>query len=110
MAVLVLAACGGSNDNSNSTPHLITNIAVPYSASPAFSFDISYADQGKYFLADRNNKAVDVVDTATNKLVAQIPGGFAGNGATTTDSGPDGLIGLPGTSTLFVGDVIASRF
>ena len=105
MVALMLAACGGSDDSSNSTPHLITNIAVPNSTSPSFSFDISYADQGKYFLADRNNKAVDVVDTATNKLIAQIPGGFAGNGATTTDSGPDGLIGLPGTSTLYAGDV-----
>jgi hypothetical protein len=83
----------------------VTNIAVPNSASPAFSFDISYVDQGKYFLADRNNKAVDVVDTSTNKLIAQIPGGFTGNGATTTSSGPDGLIGLPGTSTLYAGDV-----
>jgi hypothetical protein len=105
IAACLLAACGGSDNNGSSTPHLITNIAVPNSASPAFSFDISYADQGKYFLADRNNKAVDVVDTGTNKLIAQIPGGFAGNGATTTDSGPDGLIGLPGTSTLYVGDV-----
>jgi hypothetical protein len=105
IAAFLLAACGGSDNNSNSSPHLITNIAVPNSASPAFSFDISYVDQGKYFLADRNNKAVDVVDTGTNKLIAQIPGGFAGNGATTTDSGPDGLIGLPGTSTLYVGDV-----
>jgi hypothetical protein len=101
----LLAACGGSDNNNSSSPHLVTNIAVPNSASPAFSFDISYVDQGKYFLADRNNKAVDVVDTSTNKLIAQIPGGFAGNGATTTSSGPDGLIGLPGTSTLYVGDV-----
>src|ERR1700709_1161630 len=106
LVACLLAACGGSDNNNNSSsPHLVTNIAVPNSASPAFSFDISYVDQGKYFLADRNNKAVDVVDTSTNKLIAQIPGGFAGNGATTTSSGPDGLIGLPGTSTLYVGDV-----
>jgi hypothetical protein len=105
----LLAACGGSDNNNSSSPHLVTNIAVPNTATPAFSFDISYADQGKYYLADRNNKAVDVVDTSTNKLIAQIPGGFAGNGATTSNSGPDGLIGLPGTSTLYVGDVNAVK-
>src|ERR1700709_2195002 len=63
----LLAACGGSDNNNSSSPHLVTNIAVPNSASPAFSFDISYVDQGKYFLADRNNKAVDVVDRGTTK-------------------------------------------
>ena len=105
----LLAACGGSDNNNSSSPHLVTNIAVPNSTTPAFSFDIGYADQGKYFLADRNNKAVDVVDTASNKLIAQMTGSFAGNGATTSSSGPDGLVGLPGTSTLYVGDVNAVK-
>ncbi|WP_231937355.1 YncE family protein [Caballeronia udeis] len=105
----LLAACGGSDNNNSSVPHLVTNIAVPNSTTPAFSFDIGYADQGKYFLADRNNKAVDVVDTASNKLIAQMTGSFAGNGATTSSSGPDGLVGLPGTNTLYVGDVNAVK-
>jgi hypothetical protein len=105
----LLAACGGSDNNNSSSPHLVTNIAVPNSTTPAFSFDIGYADQGKYFLADRNNKAVDVVDTASNKLIAQMTGSFAGNGATTSSSGPDGLVGLPGTNTLYVGDVNAVK-
>jgi hypothetical protein len=112
----MLAACGGSNHSNStppstasSTPHLVTNIAVPNATTPAFSFDISYADHGRYFLADRNNKAVDVVDTSSNQLIAQIPGNFTGIGATTENSGPDGLVGLPGTSTLYVGDVNAAK-
>jgi hypothetical protein len=118
LASCVLAACGGSDHNSSnppaptaasSVPHLVTNIAVPNAASPAFSFDISFADHGRYFLADRNNKTVDVVDTSSNQLVAQIPGNFTGIGATTENSGPDGLVGLPGTSTLYVGDVNAVK-
>jgi hypothetical protein len=116
ISACLLAACGGSDSHSNPTPannsngpHLITNIAVPNAASPAFSFDISYADSGRYFLSDRNNKAVDVVDTSSNQLVAQIPGNFTGIGATTENSGPDGLVGLPGTSTLFAGDVNAAK-
>jgi hypothetical protein len=117
LAACVLAACGGSNHSnstppstaSSSTPHLVTNIAVPNATTPAFSFDISYADHGRYFLADRNNKAVDVVDTSSNQLIAQIPGNFTGIGATTENSGPDGLVGLPGTSTIYVGDVNAAK-
>jgi hypothetical protein len=118
IAACLMTACGGSDNNNNSNPtpnanssgpHLITNIAVPNAASPAFSFDISFADHGRYFLADRNNKAVDVVDTSSNQLVAQIPGNFTGIGASTENSGPDGLVGLPGTSTLYVGDVNAVK-
>jgi hypothetical protein len=100
----MLAGCGGG-DNSNSGPRVVATIAVPNSPSPPFNFDIGYADSGKYYLADRSNSAVDVVDTKTNTLVTQIKGNFAGIGATTDSSGPDGLVGIPGTNTLYVGDV-----
>jgi hypothetical protein len=100
----LISGCGGSN-NSNSGPRIVSTIAVPNSASPPFNFDISYADSGKYYLADRNNTAVDVVDTKTNTLTAQIKGPYAGIGATSDTSGPDGLVGIPGTNTIYVGDV-----
>src|ERR1700709_837481 len=95
IVVCLVAACGGSNDNSTQ-PHLVTNIVVPNATNPPFPFDVSYADHGRYFLADRNNKAVDVVDTSTNKLIEQIPGGFFGIGASLDTSGPKGLGGFPG--------------
>jgi hypothetical protein len=100
----LIAGCGGS-DNSNNGPRIVSTISVPNSASPPFNFDISYADSGKYYLADRNNTAVDVVDTKTNTLIAQIKGPYAGIGATSNASGPDGLVGIPGTNTIYVGDV-----
>jgi hypothetical protein len=103
-----LAGCGGG-DNSSSVaptpPKLLTNIAVPNASSPPFSFDIGYVEAGKYFLSDRNSKAVDVVDTKSNTLIAQIPGPFTGAGATTDESGPDGIVGITGTHTIYVGDV-----
>src|SRR5258708_18084646 len=42
-----------------------------------YSFDISWVDQRSrtYYLADRSNLAVDVVDTKTGKLVAQLQAG-----------------------------------
>lgn len=103
-----LSGCGGGGDKpqaSATPPKLVTNIAVPNATSPAFSFDISYAENGFYYLADRNNKAVDVVDTQSNTLAAQIAGSFAGIGATTDTSGPDGIVGVTGAHTLYVGDV-----
>src|SRR6266436_3354204 len=70
-------------------------------------FDISFVDPviGQYFLADRTNKAVDVVDTATNTLVTQLKAtppfaGFTGNNDT---SGPDGVITV-GHKEVWAGD------
>jgi hypothetical protein len=52
-------------------------------ASPAtkmYSFDISFVDpaNGLYYLADRSNKALDVIDTTTDTLFGQIGGSAAG--------------------------------
>ncbi|WP_207004082.1 YncE family protein [Trinickia mobilis] len=113
MTVLLLAAAlagcgGGSGDDPSAAPtppKLLTNIAVPNASSPPFSFDIGYVEAGKYYLTDRNNKAIDVVDTKSNTLIAQIPGPFTGAGATTDESGPDGIVGITGTNTIYVGDV-----
>jgi hypothetical protein len=112
---VLLASCGGSSNSTttpaaNATqPTIQATIAVPNSATPPFSFDISYADSGKYFLADRNNAAVDVVDTQSNTLIGQIKGtgasAFTGFNSNTDLAGPDGLVGIPGTSTLYAGDV-----
>ena len=99
-----IAGCGGGND-SDSGPRIVSTISVPNSASPPFNFDIGYADAGKYYLADRSNTAVDVVDVKTNTLTAQIKGNFAGIGKTSDTSGPDGLVGIPGTNIIYVGDV-----
>src|ERR1700730_12099847 len=110
LAAGALAGCGGGDNISTPTsPKLLTNIAVPNASSPPFSFDIGYVEAGKYFLTDRNNKAVDVVDTKSNTLIAQIPGPFTGAGATTDESGPDGIVGITGTHTIYVGDVDSNK-
>src|SRR6516162_7869813 len=64
-----------------------------------FSFDISWVDQvrGLYYLADRSNAALDVIDTMTDTLFGQIGAnpafqpGFAGDTGTTATSGPNGV-------------------
>ena len=44
------------------------------------SFDISFVDPriGNYFLADRTNKSIDIIDTSTNTVAAQYQDNFAG--------------------------------
>ena len=80
-------------------------VTIP--GSPLVSFDISWVDPvlGKYYLADRSNKAVDVIDPAhthTNSNQSSTPGfvGFTGNNDT---SGPDGVITVD-HKELWVGD------
>src|SRR5450432_1347343 len=116
-ATLLLAGCGGGGGggSSNSGVALKSIIAVPnVGATTNFSFDISAVDPvtSRFYFTDRNNKSVDVFDTASNTLVTQIKGGFAGcdtgptcAGANNDKSGPDGLNIIPGTTLIYVGDV-----
>ena len=61
---------------------LLTTVPVPVSSTNTtggmYSFDISWVDRttGTYYLADRSNKAVDVVVAET--FFTQLTGGFAG--------------------------------
>src|SRR3979490_3234965 len=65
-------------------------------AGAMYSFDISFVDQKTqtYYLADRSNAAVDVVDAKTGKFVKQISATppFAGFTGTTATSGPHGVV------------------
>ena len=60
------------------------------------SFDISFVDPviGLYLLADRTNKAVDVIDTTTNTVLVQLTATppFAGRYPSNDNAGPDGVI------------------
>jgi hypothetical protein len=87
---------------------LSDTIAIPATAANnqggvMNQFDISFVDAatGYYYLADRSNAAVDIINGATHVVVAQA-GGFAGQQATTSTSGPDGVL-VAGT-TLYAGD------
>jgi len=72
-----------------------TQVALP-GGDQVTSFDISFVDpvMGLYLLADRTNKSVDVIDTATNTVVVQLAAtpAFAGATASNNNAGPDGVI------------------
>src|SRR6516164_6524146 len=72
-------------------------------ANGMFSFDISFVDpvSGLYYLGDRSNAALDVINTKTDTLFGQIGGnpafqpGFAGDTGSTNTSGPNGVTVSP---------------
>ena len=72
------------HDRATGSVKLLKTIPVPVSAvngtsGAMYSFDISFVDQatGTYYLADRSNKAVDVVNANNDTFVTQI---FPNNG------------------------------
>jgi hypothetical protein len=95
--------------------------AVQIPGNPLRSFDISWVnpDRAEYYLADRSNAGIDIIDTQTLKFKSTI-GGFIGiinnaNGTVNNNvSGPDGvtshgrwLYAGDGDSTLHVIDLNA---
>jgi hypothetical protein len=93
--------------------------AVQIPGNPLRSFDISWVDASRnlYFLGDRSNNGIDIVNTSTNQYVGRAagfvgvvltPAGAVNNNA----SGPDGVVsrgkwlyGGDGNSTLKVFDI-----
>ncbi len=131
-ASLALVGCGsGGGDGSHAAttftymgPNLLTTASVPgISSAVSYSFDLGTVDAGtgRYYVTDRTNKSIDVVDTSSNTVIAQFKNGFAGcftNAGVAspacltlggTDkinndaSGPDGLDVVG--ANLFAGDV-----
>jgi hypothetical protein len=95
---------------------LLTTIQIPGTGTNTtngkmYSFDISWVDQGthKYYLADRSNAVVDIVDTNTNTLLGQLAAfppfkgiNVVGGNVDSRTSGPNGV--TTGGHCLFVTD------
>jgi hypothetical protein len=103
----------------NGPVRLLSTIPVPVAATNTtggmYAFDISFVDQSnqRYYLADRSNAAVDVVNAKTGKFVTQITASppFAGVQLNTMGtavnnniSGPDGVTTDEIGTCLFAGD------
>jgi hypothetical protein len=108
-AVLLPAVNAASGKKAEGAIRLLTTIPIPPKSPPnltggMYSFDISWVDQQSqiYYLADRSNAAVDIVDTKTNILLAQLQANFAGFTGISATSGPNGV--TTGGHCLFVTD------
>jgi len=76
---------------------LLTTVPIPSTAAQPnhlVVFDISFIDpeQQLYYLADRSDKAVDVVDAKRNVFVKQIKADFKGFTGSNDTSGPNGVV------------------
>jgi hypothetical protein len=103
MAVALTSTAAGAATAPPSTTVRINKIAIP--GKPLRAFDISWVDSasGHYYLADRSNAAIDVVDIATHSVVNQI-GGFVGFTGKNDTSGPDGVVTTFSNRELWAGD------
>src|SRR5215467_14542339 len=82
-AVLLLALFAAARAEEHDTlgPYkLLTTIKMP--GDLIGGFDISWVDSqvGRYYLADRGNTSIDVIDTRHNTFLYAIPLQAAGNG------------------------------
>ena len=113
-AVISIAA---ATPSAQATYVLDTTIAVPASADNVqpghvfSSFDISFFDPVTQldYVADRSNASVDIFSAKTNTFVGRIGGTgnlFTGQQATTSTSGPDGVVvvNIPGQHQVYAGN------
>jgi hypothetical protein len=125
--LLAGATCMGPGAPTDTQTKCLTAVQIP--GNPLRSFDISFVslERGEYYLADRSNKGIDIIDTASNTFIRRLPG-FVGvaivPGSITPSnpfgtvnnnlSGPDGVVSHgrwlyagDGNSTLKVFDLSA---
>jgi len=103
-ALLALAGCGGGSTSHVDKSLPANDVKVTgITTGSNFSFDLGLVANGKYYLTDRNNKAIDVVDIATNQFSLLAPGSFTGVGASTAVSGPNGVNAVG--DLIYAGDV-----
>lgn len=109
----ILAACGGSGGTGTApdVPRYLSTISVPNISftSATFSYDAGQVVDGFLYLTDRNNRAVDIVETKSLIFTGLITGSgataFTGDGKTPDQSGPNSVQKIPGTNKLYATDV-----
>ncbi len=93
----IAAPCTGPGAPTTTQTKCLTAVQIP--GNPLRSFDISWVnpDRAEYYLADRSNAGIDIIDTKSLKFQRTI-GGFvgvklnaAGTAVNNNISGPDGV-------------------
>lgn len=109
---LLLTATGAWAASTTSENAVAQMFTIPVPVAPSnktggmYGFDISFVDQTTqtYYLGDRSNAAVDVVNAKTGTFVKQIKASpaFAGATGNNSTSGPNGV--ATGGGCLYAGD------
>jgi DNA-binding beta-propeller fold protein YncE len=107
MVAMAVGAAGVAQAGSTKLKQIGT---ITNPAGPIDIFDVGFVDQKtqRYYLADRSNKSVDIIDGRTDKFVTSV-GGFVGvilkDGKPNNDvSGPDGIVVFEGEAWAGDGD------
>jgi hypothetical protein len=95
-----LAACTGPGAPTNTETKCLTAVQIP--GNPLRSYDISWVNphRAEYYLADRSNSAIDVIDTHNRTFKRFVGKGLfvgvklnaAGTAVNNDISGPDGVV------------------
>src|SRR6266852_6291024 len=69
-----LAACTGAGAPTNTPTKCLTAVQIP--GNPLRSFDISWVnpERGEYYLGDRSNAGIDIIDTRHNTFKRRLGG------------------------------------
>jgi len=107
-AAIATIALGGSALAADTKTKLITTIDIPGEELKLFDIGVVDPAAGRYYIADRSNKAVDIFDTRKRTFVGRIAG-FVGvsmqDGRPVGNmSGPNGTALDPLKKELWVGD------
>src|ERR1700704_1778135 len=101
VAMLATDASPMERDGRDGAVRLLTTVPIPgtnanTTGGKMYVFDISFVDQTTqtYYLADRSNAVVDVVNAKTSELISQIKAKPAFKGCTGSNatSGPNGVV------------------
>src|SRR6266566_5965065 len=114
----------GERDARRASGPLVLSCVITVPGNPIASSDIAWVDQRteRYYVADRSNSGVDIIDAEHNAYVGRVGGmaggfpatpGTGGGTATTNGAGPNGVVVTPngqvwagdGNSTVQVADV-----
>jgi hypothetical protein len=90
------AGCQGPGAPATTQTRCVKAILIP--GNPLQSYDISFVNphRAEYYLADRSNSGIDIIDTRTLTFKRRIGGfvglKFKGTAADNAHSGPDGVV------------------
>jgi hypothetical protein len=107
-AALTASACSGNGHSVGGSGYQAAPATTAYQSRTVaipnlpLSFDIGIVDNGKYYLADRTNKGVDIFDAQAGTFTKTVTG-FVGVTGTSATSGPNGLAAAGG-GMIYVGD------
>ena len=105
--IAIAIASSSANPAQAATQYSLATI-LPWISKNSTSVDLGIVINGTYYLSDRTNAVVHIVDLASSTEKAQVTG-FKGatiiNGTVDKPtSGPNGLLYIPGRNELYVGD------